>query len=80
MTHSLLKGFNLLNHLEQLVGSGPFLAFARAYIDRFKNDGVSSGQFKDLFLQSFPSAPALDWDTLFYSTGKREKMLFQYLY
>lgn len=63
------KGFNLLNHLEQLVGSGPFLAFARAYIDHFKNDGVSSGQFKDLFLQSFPSAPALDWDTLFYSTG-----------
>lgn len=66
------KGFNFLYHLEGLVGTEKFEAFAKQYLQEFKFTTVSSGQFKDFFLSKFASVPAvqtLDWDKFFYGQG-----------
>jgi leukotriene-A4 hydrolase len=66
------KGFNFLYHLEGLVGTAQFEAFAKQYLDEFKFSTVSSGEFKDYFLSKFASVPAvakLDWDAFFYGQG-----------
>lgn len=74
------KGFNLLNYLETLVGSDIFMAFAKAYLQKFKFSTVTSGEFRDTFVEFVASAegssPALvstvsslDWDDLFLSKG-----------
>ena len=66
------KGFNFLYHLEGLVGTEQFEAFAKQYLQQFKFATVSSGEFKDFFLSKFASVPAiqaLDWDLLFYGRG-----------
>jgi leukotriene-A4 hydrolase len=66
------KGFNFLYHLEGLVGTEPFEAFAKQYLQEFKFSTVSSGEFKDFFLSKFAAVPAiqaLDWDQFFYGQG-----------
>jgi len=66
------KGFNFLFHLEGLVGTEPFEAFAKQYLQEFKYSTVSSGEFKDFFMSKFSSVPAvaaLDWDAFFYGQG-----------
>ncbi|CAE7555211.1 lkhA, partial [Symbiodinium microadriaticum] len=66
------KGFNLLFYLESLVGTAPFEAFAKIYLERFKFKTVSSGDFKEIFMETFSTnteVNALDWDALFYDTG-----------
>jgi len=72
------KGFNLLFMLESIVGSTAFEAFAKAYIGKFKYGTVTSGEFKDCFLDFFRSVTdatvkktirELDWDQLFLGTG-----------
>lgn len=66
------KGFNFLYHLEGLVGTDKFEAFAKQYLQQFKFSTVSSGEFKDFFLSKFASVPAiqtLDWDVFFYGRG-----------
>jgi leukotriene-A4 hydrolase len=47
------KGFNLLYHLEGLVGAERFLVFAKAYIQKFKLVCVTSGEFRDFFVDYF---------------------------
>lgn len=72
------KGFNLLYMLEGVVGSISFEAFAKAYIQKFKFGTVTSGEFKDYFLEHFTTVvdpkvkralAALDWDDLLLSPG-----------
>lgn len=45
------KGFNLLNYLETIIGTENFEKFAKAYIDNFKFGTVSTGEFRDFFVQ-----------------------------
>jgi leukotriene-A4 hydrolase len=45
------KGFNLLNYLETIIGTENFDQFAKAYIDKFKFGTVSTGEFRDFFVQ-----------------------------
>ena len=57
------KGFNLLYYLEQLVGAERFLVFAKTYIQKFKFSCVTTGQFRDCFVEYFmtlrpPAAPS----------------------
>ena len=72
------KGFNLLYMLEGVVGSTAFEAFAKAYILKFRFGTVTSGEFKDYFMEHFSSVvdakvkralAALDWDDLLLSPG-----------
>jgi leukotriene-A4 hydrolase len=69
------QGFNLLFHLEQIVGKAEFEAFAKTYLERFKFGVVSSGEFKDYFIEYFsssnPEVDNLDWDRFFYGRGER---------
>jgi len=74
------KGFSLLYYLETMVGTSNFEKFAKAYIQHFKFKTVTSGAFKDLFLE-FCRTPttltdkqkkavgAIDWDTIFHAPG-----------
>jgi hypothetical protein len=55
------------------VGTPQFEAFAKAYLDKFKFGVVSSGEFKDYFLETFggnKKVKGLNWDELFYNKGK----------
>lgn len=66
------KGFNFLYHLEGLVGTEQFEAFAKEYLQQFKYATVSSGDFKDFFLSKFSAVPAiaaLDWDSFLFGKG-----------
>ena len=54
-------------------GTPQFEAFAKAYLDKFKFGVVSSGEFKDYFLETFggnKKVKGLNWDELFYNKGK----------
>ncbi|KAI6657704.1 hypothetical protein LOD99_449 [Oopsacas minuta] len=71
------KGSCFLFHLESLVG-GPdnFDPFIKAYIDKFKGDGlITTDLFKKFFLEFFSEEvgtgcfSSLDWDNWFYSPG-----------
>eukprot|EP01034_Spumella_vulgaris_P034235 gene34235-42217_t len=71
------KGFNLLNYLEGIVSTPVFMAFAKHYIQKYKFSTVTSGEFKDTFVdyvkEVSPSVHSavvgLNWDELFLSTG-----------
>lgn len=66
------KGFNFLYYLESIVGTLAFEEFAKKYIVDHKFRVVSSGEFKDYFLEHFSGnseVDAIDWDESFYSTG-----------
>ena len=72
------KGFNLLWHLESIVGSVSFESFAKQYIAKYKFGTVTSGEFKDCFVKFFESVTtpkvktalaALDWDQLLLGPG-----------
>jgi hypothetical protein len=54
------KGFNLLYQLEHLMGAEAFGCFAKAYIQRFKYSTVTTGDFRDYFVEYF----TLIWDPL----------------
>eukprot|EP00599_Poterioochromonas_sp_BG-1_P002198 CAMPEP_0173144564 /NCGR_PEP_ID=MMETSP1105-20130129/7301_1 /TAXON_ID=2985 /ORGANISM="Ochromonas sp., Strain BG-1" /LENGTH=888 /DNA_ID=CAMNT_0014058255 /DNA_START=71 /DNA_END=2737 /DNA_ORIENTATION=- len=45
------KGFNLLNYLENLVGGDNFDVFVKSYIQEFKFKSVTTGEFRDHFVQ-----------------------------
>jgi leukotriene-A4 hydrolase len=68
------KGFNTLYHLETLIGTPTFEAFAKAYITKFSRKSLTTGEFKDFF-ESYckehlgDKAPTIDWNTLFFSPG-----------
>jgi hypothetical protein len=47
------KGFHLLYLLERLVGAERFLVFAKAYIQKFKFSCVTTGEFRDFFVDYF---------------------------
>ena len=47
------KGFNLLYYLECLMGQDRFLGFARAYIVKYKFRAVTTGEFRDFFVEYF---------------------------
>lgn len=69
------KGFNLLYYLESLVGSTEFEAFAKEYLQKFKYQTVSSGEFREYFCSHFSDVSAikqLDWKKLFYQKGMPE--------
>ncbi len=69
------KGFNLLYYLESLVGTEAFESFAKHYIDKYKFSTVTSGEFRDTFLDYFETTESssivdsLDWSSLFLSPG-----------
>eukprot|EP01035_Chromulina_nebulosa_P021569 gene21569-27927_t len=52
------KGFNFLYYLENLVGTPNFHLFVKAYIERYKFSTITSGEFKDFFIQYFTSLAA----------------------
>ena len=70
-------GFNLLWRLENIVTTPKFETFASDYIKHFMPGVVTSGEFRDYFVNYFrmesmeirDQIVALDWDNLFYSTG-----------
>ena len=70
-------GFNLLWRLENIVSTPKFETFASDYIKHFMPGVVTSGEFRDYFVNYFrmesmeirDQIVALDWDNLFYSTG-----------
>jgi len=47
------KGFNLLHYLESLVGEAAFLAFVNHYLLTFKTRTVTTGEFRDCFVEFF---------------------------
>jgi len=71
------KGFNLLWMLENITGTPEFEGFAKAYILNFQSSTVTSGSFKDFFMEYFSSAPtevkakidSIDWIKIFHTTG-----------
>ncbi len=74
------KGFSLLYYLETLVGTPNFEKFAKLYVNTFKFKTVTSGTFKDCFLE-FCRTPTtlteaqkkavekIDWNNLFHAPG-----------
>ncbi|GFR49183.1 hypothetical protein Agub_g11207 [Astrephomene gubernaculifera] len=67
------KGFYFLFYLQELVG-GPevFDPFLSAYISAHRHRTLTSGQFRDFFLNYFKDVPAsrtVDWDTWLYAPG-----------
>jgi hypothetical protein len=74
------KGFSMLYYLETIVGTSNFEKFAKAYVQHFKFKTVTSGAFKDLFLE-FCRPPttlneeqkkevaAIDWTTILHAPG-----------
>lgn len=69
------KGFNLLNYLEGIVGTPSFELFAKAYLQNFKFSTVTSGEFRDFFVEYFNTSEYksdilnLDWDQILHSPG-----------
>lgn len=70
------KGYALLSYLEALVGRDRFLGFVSAYISNFARNVITSGEFKDFFLDHFskddPTNTAvhcLDWQSLLTDQG-----------
>ena len=72
------KGFNTLHYLEGKVGTPLFEAFAKAYLQKFKCGTVTSGEFKDCFIdyiqeKGTPAAinaiKAIDWTALYHTRG-----------
>ena len=47
------KGFNLLYYLESLMGQDRFLGFAKAYIVKYRFLAVTTGEFRDFFVEYF---------------------------
>lgn len=80
------KGFNLLYYLETIVGKDQFEAFAKAYIQKFKFGTLTSGDFKDFFIEFFNKTTPpvttevantlsnLNWQTLFHAPGMPENI------
>jgi len=70
----------MLYYLETMVGTSNFEKFAKAYVQHFKFKTVTSGAFKDLFLE-FCRTPttlneeqkkevaAIDWTTILHAPG-----------
>ncbi|KAK2145631.1 hypothetical protein LSH36_668g01034 [Paralvinella palmiformis] len=68
------KGSNLLMYLEQLVGGAEiFEGFLRAYVDRFKQQSITTQDWKDYLYLYFKdqktTLDTVDWDTWFYKPG-----------
>mmetsp|Transcript_37261 Transcript_37261/g.58137 ORF Transcript_37261/g.58137 Transcript_37261/m.58137 type:complete len:700 (-) Transcript_37261:11-2110(-) len=66
------KGFALLHYLEKLVGKVPFETFAKAYIERFKFQIITSEDFKSFFLEFFKGNTEVDniaWEEWFFGPG-----------
>lgn len=68
------KGFNLLFHLENILGGKPvFDPFIPHYFTKFKKQSLDTYQFKDALYDFFSDKreilDSVDWDTWFYSPG-----------
>jgi len=68
------KGFCTLNHLENLIGTPKFEAFAKEYVVAFKFKSLTTGDFKDFFeayckRELGDAAPVIDWEALFFTSG-----------
>ena len=68
------KGFTLLLYLERMVGTGAFEGFFKAYISKFASKTLTSGDFKDFFLNHFEGRNSevknIDWETWFHGIGE----------
>lgn len=68
------KGFNLLFHIEQVLGGvEAFEPFIPYYFNKFKKQSLDTYQFKDTLFEFFKDRTKLlnqiDWDTWFFSPG-----------
>ena len=63
------KGSGLCHYLEDLVGSKAFLEdFFQKYLKTFAFKTATAGDFKRLFVETFPNAK-VDWDTWYHEPG-----------
>ena len=70
------KGFNLLYHLEKLVGQAQFDAFIPHYFTKWRGKSLDSHEFQATLLDFFADNPTasqqlahVDWHTWFYEPG-----------
>lgn len=70
---SIEKGFNLLYHVEKVVGGGDiFEPFLKSYVEKFAGQSISTDQWKDYLYEYFEKTHGqplvdklntVDWDT-----------------
>ena len=69
------KGFQLLHHLETLVGEQSFQQFLQAFINKYAQKSADAKDFTDTFEQHLKSTnataflPELDWNSWIYTSG-----------
>jgi len=69
------KGFQLLHHLESLVGEKSFQKFLQSFITKYSQKSADAKDFTDTFEQHLKTAnqtaflPELDWNSWIYTSG-----------